>query len=101
MLDMRRFDYDPARPLNVVRRERLLFEDAEQAICRFVGDATRWRETCSQELAAGTARWVPVEQNIRYTDANGGYQYGNVTRTEDALGHAIDFTYDQDYFAFP
>lgn len=102
MLDMYRIAYDLIHPLNIVGRDRLFFlRDAEQATCRYIGDRNTWQETCGDEVAANTARWVPVEQNIRYIDDNGVYQYGNVTHIEDALGHAIDFAYDPNYLAYP
>lgn len=104
VLDMGRITYDTAagKTTHVLKRERILFDDAESATCTVIDDP--WNaNTCSEKISSGAARWVTTfSTNSSSYDAQGNLTwFGSYPVSRDAPNpawlHPVTLTYDLTY----
>jgi len=97
ILDHRLYDYDTriGRQFDFVRERRAFMQEAETFCCRDPGDPNE-RISCAGTTSRGQIiRWVPVRQNQRYNS------FGHLIYTEDARGHATEYTFDPIFKTYP
>jgi RHS repeat-associated protein len=104
VLDMRRLTYDTAagKTTHVLKRERILFEDAESATCTVIDDP--WNpDTCSERLTSGAARWVTsfTTSSSNYDPQGNLTWFGSYPVSRDAPNpawqHPVTLAYDETY----
>ncbi|WP_213286710.1 RHS repeat-associated core domain-containing protein [Bradyrhizobium sp. sGM-13] len=104
VLDMRRvtYDDDAGKTTHVLRRERILFDDAESASCTVIDDP--WNvNACGEKVSSGDARWVTTfTTNSSSYDAQGNLAwFGSYPVSRDPPNppweHPVTLTYDAEY----
>ena len=104
VLDMRRVTYDTSagKTTHVLKRERILFDDAESATCTVIDDP--WNvNTCSEKISSGGARWATTfKANGASYDAQGNLTwFGSFPVPRNSPNppweHPVTLTYDAEY----